>query len=163
MKRITIVLLVLFFILTGCATHLDPNYRAYTEAMKAQFTREDKPLVKIELYPDGKVKTIEMRSPKKFVNIQQKRPSPAWGLLGNALKIAGGVGTVYTIGHSLGNILESVGKSAGGNINIGKGNTWSSGRDTNTSFGGGVSSSNNTNVVKETPSEEKIIEENLTN
>jgi len=137
---------VFLLVSIGCSTGIDANYAAYTEAMKAQFAHEEKPLMKLDLYESGKVKGIEMNQQHQIVQLQQKRPSPIWGIVGQGLHYAGIFGTIWAAGHSLDNIIEDVAKYGGHNITIGNGNNWSGGRDANVAFGGGVNLEGNTNT-----------------
>jgi len=149
-KRLVVLMIITaFFSLPfyGCGSRrVDANYAAYMETYKAFAAKEQKPLVDVQVDKDGKIKGFKMYERQQIPRIQQKQMSPAWRLVGGALKIAGVFGSIWAVGHSLDNIVESVSRSAGGNINIGDGNTWTAGKDINQALGGGVNVQGNTTL-----------------
>jgi len=54
----------------------------------------------------------------KTAQVQQARPHPAWGILGNAVNLVGKVGTIWAAGEAARGLADTVGKSAGHNTTI---------------------------------------------
>ena len=145
MKRILVVLISL--VLLGCASDKPSgDYIAYTETMKAFAAREQQPLMDLQLFPNGTIRGIKMNQQAQIPNIQQARPSPAWGLASKALGVAGTFGAIWAVGNSLENIVDSVSANSGSSISVGDNNSWEAGRDVTQSLGGGVSIDGNTNI-----------------
>lgn len=148
LRRLVILMLIAAFSslpFYGCGSRrVDANYAAYMETYKAFASREQKPLVDVQVDNNGKIKGFKMYERQQIPRIQQKQAGPGWRLVGGALRIAGIFGSIWAVGHSLDNIVESVSRSAGGNISIGDGNNWSAGKDINQALGGGVNVQGNT-------------------
>lgn len=72
---------------------INPNYKAYVEAMKVQAERTHPPVLDLQLTPDGKIASIKVSLPQENVKIQQQviQYHPAWGIFGNVLSVVGGI------------------------------------------------------------------------
>jgi hypothetical protein len=115
-KKLTAILCIFSLVaVTGCATRgaqtVDANYSAYLAALQAQFVKEEKPMVDLELHDDGKVKGLKVWREPKFMPVEQKRPDPphpGWATLNGLIRVGGIIGGIWAAGDALEGVLDSV-------------------------------------------------------
>lgn len=109
-KLISLVVLCIFIVTTGCASFggakaIDPDYAAYTATVQAQLTAAQKPLVDIKVDADGRISAIVMNQPPKYIQVEQKNPHPAWRVAGSLVRVCGIVGGIWATGEALEGVL----------------------------------------------------------
>jgi hypothetical protein len=128
-KWIASVVLVAFCFVTftGCAgtqnKAADPNYALYVEAMRLQAAQKQEPLMKMELWDDGSVKSLSVAVPKDPIRVEQRKstPHPGWAVLNGLIRVGGIVGGIWATGNALEGLVSA--GNAANVTNIGSGNT----------------------------------------
>jgi len=110
MKKLLLILLCSLW-MAGCATTktVDPNYTAYLKEVRAWRTMTRKPLLKLEVDPNGLIRNVEVHLPPERIEVKPYEPKvhPAWRLAGTTVKAAAtvvGVGLVTDMITDLANV-----------------------------------------------------------
>lgn len=123
-KTVTLIFLSLF-VLTACATVVDPNYDAYVRSIQGATDYEHKPMVEITIDPEtGKTTGIKVWKDRPPVHIEQKRHSPGWALANTLVKVGGWLGGAAIIGNYLTDFSDTLVNAGGsGGTTIGSYNS----------------------------------------